>query len=131
MLAQLPVDIVVGKMLIMGTLFHVRRGKEGGEERRRGGREEEREGGGEGGRRGEREEGREGGGEGGRRRGREGGGEREGVCLLYMYITFVQVIEPVLTVAAALSVQSPFNRVPLGHNDISVSQLITMSVHFS
>ena len=24
MLAQLPVDIVVGKMLIMGTLFHVR-----------------------------------------------------------------------------------------------------------
>ena len=26
MLAQLPVDIVVGKMLIMGTLFHVRRG---------------------------------------------------------------------------------------------------------
>ena len=33
----------------------------------------------------------------------------------------VQVIEPVLTMAAALSVQSPFSRVPLGHNDITVS----------
>ena len=25
MLAQLPVDIVMGKMLVMGTLFHVRK----------------------------------------------------------------------------------------------------------
>ena len=26
MLAQLPVDVVIGKMLIMGSLFHVRKG---------------------------------------------------------------------------------------------------------
>ena len=31
-----------------------------------------------------------------------------------------QVIEPVLAIAAALSVQSPFSRVPLGQGDISV-----------
>ncbi|CAI7996256.1 Probable ATP-dependent RNA helicase DHX34 [Geodia barretti] len=61
MLAQLPVDIVVGKMLIMGTLFHV--------------------------------------------------------------------IEPVLTMAAALSVQSPFSRVPLGQNDITVARRPLESEH--
>ena len=32
----------------------------------------------------------------------------------------LQVIEPVLAIAAALSVQSPFSRVMLGQSDISV-----------
>ena len=42
MLAQLPVDIVVGKMLIMGTLFHVRDTEWGEREwREREGRERE------------------------------------------------------------------------------------------
>ena len=41
MLAQLPVDIVVGKMLIMGTLFHVRRIERERREEREGGREGE------------------------------------------------------------------------------------------
>ena len=76
MLAQLPVDIVVGKMLIMGTLFHVR----------------------------------------------EKDIIQEMFFLLFvcLFVCCFQVIEPVLTMAAALSVQSPFSRVPLGQNDITV-----------
>ena len=72
MLAQLPVDIVVGKMLIMGTLFHVR--------------------------------------------------EKDIIQEMFflLFVCCFQVIEPVLTMAAALSVQSPFSRVPLGQNDITV-----------
>ena len=36
----------------------------------------------------------------------------------------LQVIEPVLAIAAALSVQSPFSRVMLGQSDISVCRNI-------
>ena len=46
-------------------------------------------------------------------------GAREGVEVK-LRCALVQVIEPVLTIAAALSVQSPFSRVPLGHSDINV-----------
>ena len=37
-----------------------------------------------------------------------------------MFMFGLQVIEPVLAIAAALSVQSPFSRVMLGQSDISV-----------
>ena len=74
MLAKLPVDIVIGKMLIMGTVFHVR--------------------------------------------------SIYSIQLSASSYTWkcyvLQVIEPVLAIAAALSVQSPFSRVMLGQSDISV-----------
>jgi hypothetical protein len=77
MLAKLPVDIVIGKMLIMGTVFHVRSLYIAYMQL------------------------------------------LAGVLLVYVYM-WLQVIEPVLAIAAALSVQSPFSRVMLGQSDISV-----------
>lgn len=78
MLAQLPVDIVVGKMLIMATIFHV------------------------------------------------SSDSSPLPLVLPPSLTPInphdyQVIEPVLVMAAALSVQSPFSRVPLGQSNINVS----------
>lgn len=43
------------------------------------------------------------------------------LCIATFLGAFVQVIEPVLAIAASLSVQSPFNRAPLGQSDINVS----------
>ena len=40
--------------------------------------------------------------------------------IIYALMCGLQVIEPVLAIAAALSVQSPFSRVMLGQSDISV-----------
>ena len=72
MLAQLPVDVLIGKILIMGTVFHVSQSA------------------------------------------------LTNLMILTQPSPLLQVIGPILVVAAALSVQSPFNRVILGQSDISV-----------
>ena len=52
------------------------------------------------------------------------------VCIYYSthYVVIMQVTEPVLVMAAALSIQSPFNRVPLGQSNINVTLLLFFSL---
>ena len=70
MLAKLPVDVVIGKMLVMGTLFDV--------------------------------------------------SSTTIYCRLYKASLPHQVIEPVLIVAAGLSVQSPFSRTMFDREDSQI-----------